>query len=97
MELKVADVLSVTAHPNADKLYVLKISLGGEERQIVAGLRPYYQPEQLQGKKIIVIANLEPRMVRGEESNGMLLAAQSGDSVIFLTPERDIPAGSIIR
>ena len=96
VELKVAEVLSVAAHPNADKLYLLKIRIGEEERQIVAGLRPYYQPEQLQGKKVIVVANLEPRAVRGEISNGMMLAAQDGTNVIFLTPERDIVSGSVI-
>ncbi len=96
VELKVADVLSVAAHPNADKLYLLKIKIGEEERQIVAGLRPYYQPEQLAGKKIIVVANLEPRAVRGEVSDGMLLAAQDGVNVIFLTPERDIASGAVI-
>jgi methionine--tRNA ligase beta chain len=97
VELKVAEVLSVTNHPNADKLYVLKLRVGAEERQIVAGLRPYYQPEQLQGKKIIIVANLEPRPLRGEISNGMLLAASDGTSVVFLTPERDIASGSSIQ
>ncbi len=96
VQLKIAEVLSVANHPNADKLYLLKIRIGEEERQIVAGLRPYYQPEQLQGKKIVVVANLEPRAVRGEVSNGMLLAAQDGTNVIFLTPERDIASGSTI-
>ncbi len=97
VELKVAEVLSVVNHPNADKLYVLKVRIGTEERQIVAGLRPYYQPEQLQGKKVIVVANLEPRPLRGEISDGMLLAASDGASVIFLTPERDIASGANIQ
>ena len=96
LEIRVAEVLSVANHPNADKLYVMKIRLGAEERQIVAGLRPYYQPEQLAGKKIVVVVNLEPRAVRGEVSNGMLLAAQDGTNVIFLTPERDIASGAVI-
>ena len=97
IELKIAEVLEVVNHPNADKLYLLKIKIGEEERQIVAGLRPYYQPEQLQGKKVVVVANLEPRAVRGEVSNGMLLAASDGANVIFLAPERDIASGSAIR
>ena len=96
VELKVAEVLSVTPHPNADKLYLLKVRIGAEERQIVAGIRPYYTPEQVQGRKIIVVANLEPRAVRGEVSDGMLLAASDGTSVVFLTPERDIASGSAI-
>jgi methionine--tRNA ligase beta chain len=97
IELKVAEVLSVANHPNADKLYLLKIKIGEEERQIVAGLRPFYAPEQLQGKKIVVVANIEPRAVRGEVSNGMLLAASDGTSVVFLAPERDIASGSPIK
>ena len=97
VQLKVAEIVSVTNHPNADKLYLLKIKIGEEERQIVAGLRPFYQPEQLQGRKVVVVANLEPRAVRGEMSNGMMLAASDGTSVIFLTPERDIASGSGIK
>ena len=94
MELRVAVVLSAEAHPNADRLIVLKIDLGGEQRQIVAGLKPYYELDQLVGRKIVVVANLEPATLRGIESNGMLLAAQDGESVIFLTPERDIAPGA---
>jgi methionyl-tRNA synthetase len=96
MELKVAEVLSVSDHPNADKLYVLKVKLGDEERQLVAGLKPYYEPEQLQGKKIVVVANLEPAVLRGEKSEGMLLAAQDGENVVIVIPERDVASGSPI-
>ena len=96
MELKVAEVVSVATHPNADKLYVMKINLGGEERQIVAGLKPYYKPEELQGRKIVVVANLEPAVLRGEKSEAMLLAAQDGTSVIIVVPERDVSPGSPI-
>jgi methionyl-tRNA synthetase len=96
MELRVAEVVSVETHPNADKLYVMKINLGGEERQIVAGLKPYYKPEELQGKKIVVVTNLEPVVLRGEKSEGMLLAAQDGPNVIIVVPERDVHPGSPI-
>ena len=94
MELKIAEVLEVKEHPAADKLLVMRIGLGGEERQIVAGLKPYYKPEELQGKKVVVVVNLQPAVLRGEKSEGMLLAAQDGDDVIFLTPEKDGRAGS---
>jgi len=94
MELKVAEVLEVKEHPAADKLIIMRISLGGEERQIVAGLKPYYKPEELQGRKVVVVVNLQPAVLRGEKSEGMLLAAQDGDDVIFLTPEKDCRAGS---
>src|SRR5690349_15917283 len=76
LQLRVATVLECVAHPNADKLLVLQIDLGGgEKRQICAGLRQYYQPEQLVGKQIVVVANLAPRQMRGQVSQGMLLAA----------------------
>jgi methionyl-tRNA synthetase len=94
LDIRVARVLSVENHPNADKLYVLKIDAGDGERQIVAGLRPYYAPEQLQGRDIVIVANLEPAMLRGVESNGMLLAAQDGANVLALQPDRPAAPGS---
>ncbi len=94
LDLRVAKVLSVENHPNADKLYVLKIDLGGTERQIVAGMRPYYTPEQLLGSTIVVVANLEPAMLRGVESQGMLLAAQDGAKVLVLRPDGPAAPGS---
>ena len=96
IEMKVAEVLAVEEHPNADKLFLVKVKIGDEERQIVAGLRGYYTPEQLTGKKIVVVTNLEPAVLRGERSEGMLLAAGDGEKVIFLTPECDIASGSSI-
>src|SRR5438105_11234160 len=75
LELRVATVLDCKPHPNADKLLVLQIDLGTEKRQICAGLRLHYQPEQLIGKQIVVVANLEPRTMRGEPSQGMLIAS----------------------
>jgi len=96
LDLRVVKVLSVENHPNADKLYVIKVNDGEGERQIVAGLRPYYTPEQLQGRDIVIVANLEPAVLRGVESNGMLLAAQDGANVLVLQPERPAAPGSKI-
>jgi methionyl-tRNA synthetase len=98
VKLRVAKVLEAKAHPQADKLLLLKVDLGTEQRQICAGIRAYYQPEQLIGKNIIVVANLAPRQMRGEVSEGMLLAASNADrsEVIVLTTERDIAPGSVI-
>src|SRR3954465_2861592 len=75
LELRVATIVECKAHPNADKLLVLQIDLGTEKRQICAGLRQHYQPAQVVGKQIVVVANLHPRQMRGEVSQGMLLAA----------------------
>ena len=86
VEMKTGKVLSVEVHPNADKLYVLKVDLGaGETRTIVAGVRAFYTPEQLTGKTVIVAANLAPRPLRGVESQGMVLAVHEGDRVKVLT------------
>jgi methionyl-tRNA synthetase len=89
-------VLEARPHPNADKLILLKVDVGDQQKQIIAGLRQWYAPESLVGRLIIVVNNLQPAMLRGEESNGMLLAATSGDQVIFLMPERDALPGSKI-
>lgn len=96
VRMRVAKVLEAYDHPKADKLMVLKVDLGTEQRQICAGLRGHYTPEQLVGRNIVVVANLAPRMMRGLESNGMLLAATSADHsrVILLTPEAEIEPGS---
>jgi tRNA-binding EMAP/Myf-like protein len=74
-------VLEVAEHPDADKLYVLQISLGEEKRQLVAGLRKYVKREELLGRHIVVVANLEKAKLRGEESCGMLLAAVKDDAL----------------
>ena len=85
IELRVAKVLEARAHPNADKLMLLQVDLGDVQKQIVAGIRLHYTPEQLVGKRIVIVNNLEPAMLRGETSNGMLLAATSGEKVVLLT------------
>lgn len=86
LELRVAKVVEARPHPNADKLMLLQIDIGGDMKQIVAGIRQHYTPEQLVGRLIVVVNNLAPAMLRGEASNGMLLAASSGEKVILLTP-----------
>ena len=98
LDLVVGTITAVEPHPNAAKPYVLKVDMGGEERQLVAGLKPYYpDPADLSGKQIVVVANLEPATLRGVESQGMLLAAQhpdAPDEVIVVTPERPMKAGA---
>jgi methionyl-tRNA synthetase len=96
LQLRVGTVLECKVHPKADKLLVLQVDLGTETRQICAGLRQHYQPEQLVGKQIIVVANLEPKPLRGEMSQGMLLAATDGATgkVIFVSPSENVTAGA---
>jgi tRNA-binding protein len=96
LDLRIATIVKAEAHPAADKLLVLQIDLGFEQRQIIAGIRAFYAPEALVGRQIVVVANLAPRMMRGLESKGMLLAASTDDhgQVILLTPEKPITAGA---
>jgi methionyl-tRNA synthetase len=94
IELRVATVKSAEAHPNADKLMVLQIDLGSEQRQICAGIRDHYTPDELVGRQIVVVANLETARLRGMESQGMLLAASDQGRVIFLTPEKFVQPGA---
>ena len=97
LDLRVATVLSVREHPNADKLLLLKIDTGDRQKQIVAGIRGHYQPEELVGRQIIVLNNLEEVVLRGEESNGMLLAATAGEQIVLLKPDRDCRPGAAIK
>ena len=96
MDLRVAKILEVEDHPDADKLYVLTVDLGDEQRKLVAGIKPWYEKEDLVGKLAIVLTNLEPKTIRGIESKGMVLASLAGDTLGILTIDRDIPAGSSV-
>jgi methionyl-tRNA synthetase len=96
VELRTAKVLQVDAHPNADRLWVVQLEVGAERRQIVAGIRAHYTPEQLVGKTIIMVANLEPAMLRGVESQGMLLAVRDGEKVVALTTDVPTATGLLV-
>ena len=82
--LRIARVLEVSAHPNADKLFVIKIDLGSEQRQLCAGLRSHYTPEQLVGRNIVVVANLAPRQMTFGTSEGMVVASGPGGKEVYL-------------
>jgi methionine--tRNA ligase beta chain len=94
VELKVATIKAAEPHPNADKLMVLQVDLGSEQRQICAGIRNHYEPEQLIGRQVVLVANLETAKLCGLESQGMLLAASDEGRVILLTPEKAVEPGS---
>ena len=97
VELRVATVVAAEPHPNADRLIVVRVDLGGEQRQIVAGIRAVYDPAVLVGRQVVVVANLEPAMLRGVESQGMLLAAVGDGGPVLVSPERLVPAGAVVR
>lgn len=98
VKLRVGRVLEAAPHPNADKLIVLQVDLGDERRQLCAGIRGHYEPQDLVGRNIVVVANLAPRTMRGQVSQGMLLAASNPDhsEVVLLTLDRDMPPGSSV-
>lgn len=97
IDLRVAKVLTAEKVENSDNLLRLRIDLGYEQRQILSGISQHYQPEELIDKEIVVVANLEPRKLRGLESNGMLLAATDPDGTIrLLKPDVEVTPGSKI-
>lgn len=103
VDLRVATITAAELHPNADRLLKLQLDDGTESgRQICAGIKGHYEPESLVGKQIIIVANLEPRTIRGEKSEGMLCAASdmSGGeeerAVVLLGIDKPVPTGSIV-
>jgi methionine--tRNA ligase beta chain len=98
IDLRIATVTSASPHPNADRLVVLNIDLGAEQRQLVAGIRADYEPERLVGRQIVVVANLAPATLRGVESQGMLLAASDPNGGLAIVgPERPVGNGAPVR
>jgi methionyl-tRNA synthetase len=97
LDLRVATVLAAREHPNADKLLLLEIDVGDQQKQIVAGIRAHYRAEDLVGRQIVVINNLQEAVLRGEESHGMLLAASDAEGVVLLRPDRPCQPGAIVK
>ncbi len=96
-ELRVGRIVAAERVPNADKLLQLRVDLGTEERQLVAGIATSYETESLIGKRIVVVTNLEPTRIRGVESQGMRLAADLGGRPILATFDEDVPPGTPVR
>jgi methionyl-tRNA synthetase len=97
LDLRVARIVEASPIEGADRLLKLIIDLGTETRQLVAGIKASYAPEDLVGKTIIVVANLKPARLRGVESQGMLLAATTDEGPLLATFERDVPPGSRVK
>lgn len=97
IDLRVARVITAEKVEGSEKLLKLQIDLGEEKRQIIAGIQQFYQPEDLTGKEIVVVANLEPRVIFGLESQGMLLAADDKGQPVILKPDEEVPSGTQIR
>ncbi len=97
VELRVAKVIEANEIEGADRLLQLRVDIGSEVRQLVAGIKKSYSPEDLVGKHIVVVANLKPARLRGVESQGMLLAAQTEDGPILVSFDKDVPTGAPVK
>ncbi|MDD2927479.1 MAG: methionine--tRNA ligase subunit beta [Candidatus Omnitrophica bacterium] len=97
IELKVAQIKEVSEHPNADKLLILTLDLGEKTKQVVAGIKSSYTREALLGKYVVVADNLEPAVLRGIESQGMVLAGSDESGVVIISPERPLKLGSVVK
>ncbi len=96
LDIRVGDVLAATRVPGTDKLIELEVDIGNEVRHLITGLYPLYRPLDLVGRRIIVLANLQPRKVKGVESQGMLLAAEWEGEIGLLTVDKEAPSGARI-
>lgn len=97
LDLRTAKIIEVNDIEGKDKLFKLTIELGKEKRTLLAGLKEFYSKEEMLGKTIIIIANLEPKKMAGILSEGMLLAAEQGEKVALLTLDKEMPSGSEIH
>jgi methionine--tRNA ligase beta chain len=97
IDLRVGKILEAEKVENSNKLLKLKVDLGDEKRQLVAGIAKFYQPEDLIGREIVVVVNLEPKTLIGIESQGMLLAADFESKPVLLKPDEEVPPGTKIR
>ena len=97
IELRTATIVTAERVPETDRLMRLEVDTGGETRQLVAGIAGSYKADELSGMKIIVVANLQPATIRGVESNGMVLAANTDDGPVLVTCAKDVPNGARVR
>jgi len=97
VELRVAEVLAAERVPKSKKLLKLSIRVGEETRTLVAGVAEHYEPGDLVGRKVVIVANLQPATLMGVESNGMVLAAEHGGTLSLLTLDKDLPSGAKVK
>jgi methionine--tRNA ligase beta chain len=96
LRIRIGLVVEAERVEGTDKLLKLRVDFGDEKRQIVSGIAQFYTPEKLIGKQFPFVVNLEPRTIRGVESNGMILAISSGEKIVLLKPQKKVPSGSIV-
>jgi len=97
LDLRIAEIKEVNEHPNADKLLILTLDLGDRQKQVVAGIKSFYSRDELLGKQVVLVDNLEPAILRGVESQGMILAGSDENTLAILNPEKKLKLGSIVK
>lgn len=97
LEFRIARIKEVNDHPNADKLYVIILDLGDRTKQVVAGIKNHYKKEDLIGRQIVMVDNLDPAILRGVESQGMILASSDENGMAVIGPDKEMKLGSIVK
>lgn len=97
LNIRIARIKEVIDHPGADRLYIVRVVIGEEEKEVVAGIKKSYNKAELLGKLVVVVENLEPAVIRGVESKGMILVAQDGETLAVLSPDKPVAPGSIVK
>ncbi|MDD5245912.1 MAG: methionine--tRNA ligase subunit beta [Candidatus Omnitrophica bacterium] len=97
LELRVAEIIEVNDHPDADRLYLIKLDLGDRQKQVVAGIKACYSKEELIGRQVVVVDNLQPAVLRGQESQGMILAASDENGIVLVSPDKKLKLGSVVK
>lgn len=97
LELRIAEIKEVNDHPNADKLLILVVDLGDRQKQVVAGIKAFYTKEELIGKQVVLVDNLDPVILRGVESQGMILAGSFDSLLAVVSPDKKLKLGSVVK
>ena len=97
LELRIAEIKEVIDHPNADKLLILTVNLGDRQKQVVAGIKAFYSKEELVGKQVVLVDNLDPVVLRGVESQGMILAGSDETMLAVVSPDKKLKLGSVVK
>lgn len=97
LELRIAEIKEANDHPNADKLLILTLDLGDRQKQVVAGIKAFYAKEDLIGKQVVLVDNLDPVILRGVESQGMILAGSDDSWLAVVGPDKKLKLGSIVK
>ena len=97
LELRIAQIKEANDHPDADKLVVLTLDLGDRQKQVVAGIKNFYSKEELIGKQVVLVDNLDSVILRGVESQGMILAGSDENTLAIISPGKELKLGSIVK